>query len=428
MPRTDLELAQETKRWKNYLSDKEQIPLYKNKEYTDENDIYERLLGHVKNWIEGEFGYRTNSYGQLQPLSEKRRTQESRDLENVTDGYLTNIEDEWFEAALKGDKNLKDSIPHYSGGNFGNLSSGQAKRTEEIRKQAESTFFPAYRALKESFDSRSVFQWFSNHRQYIAERDALRVMANLIKSVTGLSERQINAAVKEQQRRISDSAVQAADVPPIKMASETQKSNDEQALEARANDIAREQVEKDKAPIPFSHKSVEPMMFFDPSYIPNINNLENENKLADQWQSVINQSDEFNKKGWFAKWRARNTPIAKLSKNLAKNPMAYSYFSRNLSILKEVSSQKEEDRIAYIQSKAIENKETNNLARSWNVGYSGLEFVDGLVTLDGLEGTVVTEEHHTERVQFNGEFKENEELSKSQRINEPPYKNKELDI
>ena len=259
MPRTDIELAQEIKRWKNYLSSVEQIPLNKGHKYADENDIYERLMNHIKNWIEGEFGYRTNSYDQLQALSEGRRTQESRDLESATDGYFTLIKDEWYEAALTGKKELKDAIPHYIGG----ISGGKSSKIKDVRKQVESTFFPAYRALKESFDRRSVFQWFSNHRQYIAERDALKVMANLIKSVTGLSEKQINAAVKEQQGRISDTAVQAAEVPPIKMASDVQKNKDDQGVEAQANDIAMVAGEKDKAAIPFSHNSVEPMMFFD---------------------------------------------------------------------------------------------------------------------------------------------------------------------
>ena len=44
----------------------------------------------------------------------------------------------------------------------------------------ESTLFPAYRALKESFERRSFLQWIFNHAQYTAERDAYRAIRGTV--------------------------------------------------------------------------------------------------------------------------------------------------------------------------------------------------------------------------------------------------------
>lgn len=58
-------------------------------------------------------------------------------------------------------------------------------------------FMPAYRALKESFEKRSVWQWFTNHSQYTAERDAIKAIEGTMMALTGGSKEDINAAYNE---------------------------------------------------------------------------------------------------------------------------------------------------------------------------------------------------------------------------------------
>ena len=112
MLRTDLEKAQETKRWKNYLSDLNSIPLDENYEYKDVNDPYERLMQHVKSWIESTFGKYTDKEGLLKKLPKEKLTQEGKDWVDGKTVYVSDIKYGWFNAIMKNTKNGKEVIPY----------------------------------------------------------------------------------------------------------------------------------------------------------------------------------------------------------------------------------------------------------------------------------------------------------------------------
>ena len=48
-----------------------------------------------------------------------------------------------------------------------------------------NALLPAYRAIRESFENRSILQWFTNHEEYTAERDAMKALEGLMLSLTG---------------------------------------------------------------------------------------------------------------------------------------------------------------------------------------------------------------------------------------------------
>ena len=53
------------------------------------------------------------------------------------------------------------------------------------REKAYKSFMPAYRAIKESFDSRPFWHWFTHHAEYTAERDSMKALRGIMMSLTG---------------------------------------------------------------------------------------------------------------------------------------------------------------------------------------------------------------------------------------------------
>ena len=67
------------------------------------------------------------------------------------------------------------------------------------RDTVYGVFMPAYRAIKERFDKRSIFQWIFNHEQYVAERDSIKALSAIMTTLTGDTMEQLDAALKENQ-------------------------------------------------------------------------------------------------------------------------------------------------------------------------------------------------------------------------------------
>ena len=61
-----------------------------------------------------------------------------------------------------------------------------------ISEAVYDKLLPAYRTLKESFSKRSWLEFIFNHRQYTAERDALKVVKSMMLSMTGDTMEQLN--------------------------------------------------------------------------------------------------------------------------------------------------------------------------------------------------------------------------------------------
>lgn len=62
---------------------------------------------------------------------------------------------------------------------------------------------PLYRALREDYKGRSIFQWIFNHKQYVAVRDSYYAVEKLIKDITGDSKKTITAEYRVHKSQIA---------------------------------------------------------------------------------------------------------------------------------------------------------------------------------------------------------------------------------
>jgi len=106
-----------------------------------------------------------------------------------------------FQASLKGVKAETDDQQK---------AEQQKKRVyNNVRYEINNAFFPAYRALRDSFSKRWWFEWIFNHKQYVAERDALKVMTNLITSIGGYTKSEL-----DQEYKANKTFISAEDINP----------------------------------------------------------------------------------------------------------------------------------------------------------------------------------------------------------------------
>ena len=151
--------------------------------YKNPNNSYYRFTDTVKGWMQSLFGMKQGVENNLVWCDHSELSQEERELSGLMKVNMTQMPLKWWDIALSG-KNL-DALPKFS----------DAASEEEINAIKEGVYdavLPAYRAVKESFAKRSWIQWFTNHRQYTAERDTLKVLKNMILSMTGDSLEQLN--------------------------------------------------------------------------------------------------------------------------------------------------------------------------------------------------------------------------------------------
>ena len=224
MAKNRTQIIQEIRDWNGMLSNVQNIPLNSNYKYKNENDLYERLNAHIKGFVEGVFGVYVTVNGEFRDIPDEQQSEVSKDFMKVVRGNVTPLENDWFEAALSGGKigrmlpkikemgvdtfqdSLKGVQVDSQAADKAQLEAEQKKKRvySNVRYEINNAFFPAYRALRESFSKRWWFEWIFNHKQYVAERDALKVMENLITSIGGYTKAEINAEYKAQKSLISE--------------------------------------------------------------------------------------------------------------------------------------------------------------------------------------------------------------------------------
>ena len=221
------EIIQEIRDWNGMLSNVQNIPLNSNYNYKNENDLYERLTAHIKGFVEGVFGVYVNANGELRNIPDGQQSEVSKDFMKVVGKNVTPLENGWFEAALSGGKightlpkikeikvdALQDSHkdakvdPQTADNNQKKAEQKKKRVYNDVRYEINNAFFPAYRALKDSFSKRWWFEWIFNHKQYVAERDALKIMENLITSIGGYTKSELKAEYKVQKSTIAEKEI-----------------------------------------------------------------------------------------------------------------------------------------------------------------------------------------------------------------------------
>ena len=184
------EKSQELRAWEVQIKEIMNIVPNEKYTYTKPTNKYYRFIDHFKGWVEHElFGSVYNS-DQIADL-----TADQIEWKAVArnSGFLTN---DWWELALNGNSKSLAQLPKLS---------NEVEDREMLKERIYDKLLPAYRALKESFDNRSVFQWWTNHRQYTAERDALKVLKSLFKSMTGDKIEDIDAKLETFQGEVPSS-------------------------------------------------------------------------------------------------------------------------------------------------------------------------------------------------------------------------------
>ena len=150
--------------------------LNENYEYSNPKNKYYRFTDHMKCWIQGLLGSRQED-GSFLLLHEEDMTQEEKSWEIVRRNSRE-LNTNWWKVALNGKGKMDKPLP------IMNFTTSE-EDASLVKDQIYATLLPAYRALTESFGKRSVFQWIFNHRQYTAERDSLKVIKNIMLSLTG---------------------------------------------------------------------------------------------------------------------------------------------------------------------------------------------------------------------------------------------------
>jgi len=153
---------------------------------------YDRFTGFVRCWVEELLAT---------DVEEGAGILESNQTIYLLSTERSELMLDWWNVARQvgAGKNVENTLPRFY------------DATEETKQHVYDTFLPAYRAIKESFQKRSIFQYIFNHSQYVAERDSLRALEGVIATLTGDGKEAIGARLDAYVAEIpsSDLAVSA---------------------------------------------------------------------------------------------------------------------------------------------------------------------------------------------------------------------------
>ena len=195
--------------WQVAVAGKDALNIPRGYTSASKKGTYDRFTGFVNEFINRCLRYGVNL--NIPELDENRKHISSAQA----------LEGNWWKRAIKAGKRSTEPSPSDDLPSFGVYSK------DDDQKGIISSFMPAYRAIKESYDKRSWFQWITNHSQYTAERDSLRALKGMMmallevdsegldkkynaycKSVkdSGLTSEKIAAKVRENKQAIKNKA------------------------------------------------------------------------------------------------------------------------------------------------------------------------------------------------------------------------------
>ncbi len=177
--------------WQVAVAGKDALDIPRGYASASKKGTYDRFTGFVS-----EFIYRCLHYGadlRIPELEENRGEILS----------MKELEGNWWKRAIKAGKRGTEPSP---GDDLPSCNNDWDK------KIIMSSFMPAYRAIKESYDKRSWFQWITNHSQYTAERDSLRALKGMMMALLAVDSEGLDEKYNAYCQSVKDSALTSEEI------------------------------------------------------------------------------------------------------------------------------------------------------------------------------------------------------------------------
>lgn len=213
--------------WQIAVAGKDALLIPKGYSSANKKGTYDRFTGFVSEFINRCLRYGVNL--NIPELDEDRKHISS----------AKELEGNWWKRAIKAGKRSTEPSPSDDLPCFGVYSK------DDDQKSIISSFMPAYRAIKESYDKRSWFQWITNHSQYTAERDSLRALKGMMMALLEVDSEGLDEKYNAYCKRVKESGLTSEEIA-------AKVRENKQAIKNKAtNDVKIEEEEKFKVPEKF---------------------------------------------------------------------------------------------------------------------------------------------------------------------------------
>ena len=180
--------------WANRVDNMSGFEVPKGYEAPNSTNEYDRFVGFFKDWTFKRIisTYKGDDSQHTGPAFTRIATEDIF-ADIALDKRVDDRESFWKDAiSSRGNKRIKASLP------------SMKEKSDSHKESVYNLFLPAYRALKDSFDRRSIWQWFTNHAQYTAERDSIRALEGVMRSLTGDSFREVTQRLNTMRERMPE--------------------------------------------------------------------------------------------------------------------------------------------------------------------------------------------------------------------------------
>ena len=180
--------------WANRVDNMSGFEVPEGYEAPNSTNEYDRFVGFFKDWTFKRIKstYKEDDKYRSGPEYTQIATEDIF-ADISLDKRVENRERFWKDAmSSRGNKRIKASLP------------SMKEKTDSHKESVYNLFLPAYRALKDSFDRRSIWQWFTNHSQYTAERDSIRALEGVMRSLTGDSLQTVTQKLNTMRDRMPE--------------------------------------------------------------------------------------------------------------------------------------------------------------------------------------------------------------------------------
>ena len=189
------ERRQRLKDWEYRVSNMDTFDIINNEELDSAQSKYDRFTGYLKEWMFDLLEKTSNTNMQYKAYNVDQDEMNLYFRVNFDFNVPRDKMDEWWKLAMDIGRGKKVE---------NTLTKIQNPNSEDC-DAVYGMFLPTYRAIKDSFDKRSIFQWIFNHKQYVAERDSLRALSGIITSLTGESKAALDKMVEDNRETMPTS-------------------------------------------------------------------------------------------------------------------------------------------------------------------------------------------------------------------------------